>query len=216
MNVFLAVVIGYLLGSINSSILVAKFHSGIDIRNYGSGNAGATNILRTLGKGAALRVLIGDALKGILAVIIGRLLSGDFSGVLPGRMEPGLSSDITVMAAGLACILGHNFPIYFNFRGGKGILTSIAVILMVDWTAFIFILLIGVLVIVISKYVSLGSIIGAAVLPIYVYIVYMRVDYYLLFAFLLSILAIIRHIPNLKRLIKGTESKLSTKIKGDV
>jgi|LSQX01.1.fsa_nt_gb glycerol-3-phosphate acyltransferase PlsY len=216
MNFFLAVIIGYLLGSINSSILVAKLHSGIDIRKHGSGNAGATNTLRTLGKGAAFKVLLGDFMKGILAVTIGILLSSDIVDIQVGYSVIALSYNIVPMAAGFACVLGHNYPLYFSFKGGKGILTSAAVILMIDWRAFFVVLLLSILVITITKYVSLGSIVGALVFPTYILLFYNRTDYYFLFACLLSVLAIIRHIPNIKRLIKGTETKISIKSKGDV
>ncbi|MDK2932902.1 MAG: acyl phosphate:glycerol-3-phosphate acyltransferase [Clostridiales bacterium] len=117
MKIFLSIVISYLLGSINSAILVGRLWANIDIRNYGSGNAGATNTLRTLGKLAAAVVLVIDVLKGIVGVALGRYFAGD----------------IGALTAGIACVMGHNFPVYFGFKGGKGILTSAAVIFMLNW-----------------------------------------------------------------------------------
>ena len=113
----LSTLIGYLLGSMNSSLIVGRFY-GVDIRKHGSGNAGTTNALRTLGKKAALLVLAGDALKGILAYIAGFLI---YDGQLGG------------MLAGTSAILGHIWPVFFGFKGGKGVLTSLAVLFLIDW-----------------------------------------------------------------------------------
>ena len=192
MNIILAGLISYLLGSINSSILVGKLWRNVDIRQHGSGNAGATNTLRTLGKSAAAVVLVGDVLKGIISVIIGTMLSGE----------------IGALVAGFACVLGHNFPIYFGFKGGKGILTSAAVAFMIDWKIGFILLIMAILVIAITRYVSLGSIIGVGFYPIFVWIRNPEQVVYIIFAFCIAILAIYRHKSNIQRLLKGTESKL--------
>jgi len=186
-------IIGYLLGSANSSLIVGKFY-GIDVRKHGSGNAGATNTLRTLGKTAALLTTIGDMLKGVIACIIGRFLAGD----------------VGVMLGGVAAILGHNWPIYFNFRGGKGILTTLAVVLMMDWKIALILLGIFLVVVAITKYVSLGSIIGSALFPVFG-IIFGRGTVFILFALLVGVLAIYRHRSNIGRIINGTESKFGAK-----
>lgn len=195
MNTLLAALIAYLIGSINSSILVGKLWHNVDIRQHGSGNAGATNTLRTLGKSAALVVLIGDILKGVISIIIARMLGGD----------------LTVFMAGFACVLGHNFPIYFGFKGGKGILTSTAIIFMIDWKIGLLLLIIGIIIIAVSRYVSLGSVIGSALYPFIVLILHREQVSHIIFAFCIGILAIYRHRANIQRLLQGKESKLGKK-----
>lgn len=197
MSYIISFVIAYLLGSINTSILVSKISLGTDIRNHGSGNAGATNALRTLGKKAAIIVVIGDLLKGIIAVLIARYISSD-TGSLIG---------------GLGAILGHNFPIYFQFKGGKGIITSIAVLFMINWKMALVILIISIVIIALTRYVSLGSIIGSCLYPISVYLFDKRGIEYIIFAVIIALLAVIRHKDNIKRLVKGNESKLGSKAK---
>lgn len=197
----LTAVIGYLLGSINSSIIISKYFFGTDIRTFGSGNAGATNTLRTLGVGAAIMVVVGDILKGMISVLIGGFLAGNF-GMLLG---------------GLASILGHNWPIYFDFKGGKGILTSLAVILTIDWRIGLILAIIGIGVIAITRFVSIGSMTGCVFLPIAVWIIpnlrgIEKMEFFI-FSLILSIIAIVRHSVNIKRLINGTEVKLGQKAK---
>lgn len=189
----IAAVVGYLLGSVNSSIVVGKFY-GVDVRNHGSGNAGATNTLRTLGKTAAGLVSIGDILKGVLACIIGRLIMGDLG----------------LMFAGFASIVGHNWPVYFNFRGGKGVWTSFAVILMMDYRLGLILLGIFAVVVVTTRYVSLSSIVASVCFPILAVIVKKDISF-IVFSTLLAALAVYRHRENIKRLINGTESKFGKK-----
>jgi len=191
--VILSAIIGYLLGSINSSIIVGKAY-GIDIRQHGSGNAGTTNVLRTLGKKAALFVLIGDVLKGVIAYLAGHAIAGN----------------VGAMAGGTAAILGHNWPLYFRFRGGKGALTSITVVLMMDPLIGLIILGVFLLVVAFTRYVSLGSIIGAALFPILALIFRRQLDF-IIFALAIGLLVIFRHSSNIKRILNGTESKLGAK-----
>ena len=189
----LAIIIGYLSGSINSSIIMGTLH-GVDIREHGSGNAGMTNTLRTLGKKAALLVLAGDILKGVLACLAGYFLAG-------GR---GLA------AGGLAAVLGHNWPVYFGFKGGKGALTSITVVFLIDWRAGLILIGIFLAVTALTRYVSLGSMAGAAAAP-FITMLLGRENFMVAAAALLGILAIARHHSNISRLLKGTESKLGRK-----
>lgn len=199
MQVFLMVVsaiIGYLLGSANSSLIVGKFY-GTDIRKHGSGNAGTTNTLRTLGKKAALFVLMGDMLKGILAYLAGYLLTG-----IP----------LGGMIGGMCAILGHNWPLYFGFKGGRGVLTSLAVLLIMDWQTALVLLGVFIIIVLLARYVSLGSIAGAALLPI-ISAVFGRDVLHIIFSAAIGIMIIVLHHDNIKRLLGSTESKLSFKKK---
>lgn len=186
-------VIGYLLGSINTSLVVGRFY-GVDVRKHGSGNAGMTNVLRTLGKGAALLVLAGDVLKGVLSCIIGLQLAGD----------------IGVIIGGTLAVFGHNWPVYFGFKGGKGALTSIAAVFMMDWRIGLIILAVFLVLVALTRYVSLGSIIGAAVFPLLA-LVFNKSTVFIVFALILGLLAIARHHSNISRILKGEESRLGLK-----
>ncbi len=187
-------VIGYLLGSANTSLIVGKFY-GMDVRKHGSGNAGATNTLRTLGKTAAALVGIGDVLKGVIACLIGQLITGDTSGLMLG---------------GVGAIAGHNWPLYFGFKGGKGIFTSFAVALMMDWKIGLILLGIFVILVAVTRYVSLGSVVGSALFPV-LGLAFNRGTQFVVFALILAIIAICRHRGNIERLVKGTEAKLGSK-----
>ena len=199
MTIFLAVLsalMGYLLGSINASIIISK-RRGKDIREMGSGNAGTTNTLRSLGKGAAAVTLTVDILKGVIAILLARLIFKDVP--------------YADLFAGAGAVLGHNFPLYYGFRGGKGVLTSFAAALTLQPIPALLALLVGVIVIALTKYVSLGSILGAVSLPIICFF-YNR-DNTAIFVFMicLAALVIIRHHANIKRLIEGNERRLSFK-----
>jgi glycerol-3-phosphate acyltransferase PlsY len=197
-KVIAVAVLGYLLGSINTSLIIGKFY-GVDVRQHGSGNAGATNTLRTLGKSAAILVTLGDILKGIIACIAGHYIIGDVKDI----------GNLGLMIGGVAAIIGHNWPLYFGFKGGKGILTTFSVIMMMDWRIGLILLGVFIIVLLISKYVSLGSIIGAALFPIVGAIpVFNNSSTFVVFAIAVAFLAIIRHKANIERLFKGTESKL--------
>ncbi len=195
MYLLLAFIIAYLLGSINSAILVGRLWKNIDIREYGSGNAGFTNILRTLGKLAAAVVLMFDVLKGVVAILIGSNIAGTMGGLV----------------AGIAAVLGHNFPVYFGFKGGKGVLTSIAVATFINWKIGLLIIVIALTIMIATRYVSLGSLIGATLYPFLVYFIDGRGIEYIIFAIFISALAIYRHKANIGRLLSGTESKVGEK-----
>ncbi|MDI3540724.1 MAG: acyl phosphate:glycerol-3-phosphate acyltransferase [Thermosediminibacterales bacterium] len=190
----MSIIISYLLGSISFSYFIAKIWMGIDIRNYGSGNAGATNVLRVLGTKPAIIALLGDALKGIIAVYLGKL-TGDES---------------IMLLCGLAVVIGHNWPIFLKFEGGKGIATSLGVILTISPLSSLILIIIGVFIIYITRYVSLGSITSAIILPFIFYMLH-KSGYYLIFALVLTFLALFRHRSNIQRLLSGKESKLGEK-----
>jgi len=183
-------IIGYLLGSINTSVITGKFY-GVDVRQHGSGNAGATNTLRVLGKKAAIMVVIGDVLKGLITCIISNSIAGQTGAIIGGA----------------AAILGHNWPVYFGFKGGKGVLTSITVMFYLDWK--ISLILVGILVVVvlISRYVSLGSVLGAIALPVLT-ILFGRDIKLVIFSIALAVIIVFKHQSNIKRLLNGTESMI--------
>lgn len=191
----LTVIASYLIGSISFSYLIVKLWLNVDIRNYGSGNAGATNVLRVLGKKAAAAVLFLDMLKGFIAVVIGNQIGGE---------------NISLIC-GIAVVLGHNWPIFFKFKGGKGIATSIGVVLAISPLIMLYLILIAVVIIYFTRYVSLASITGALIYPLLVLLLKMPKKY-IIFSLILSILAVIRHHSNIYKLLTGKESKIGEKI----
>ncbi len=202
------ILISYLLGSINASIVISKL-KGTDIRKYGSGNAGATNMLRTYGKTMAVLALVFDALKGILAVGA----AAAFQKVLAQNgIESNLTDGLRYMGA-LFVVIGHNYPVFFGFKGGKGIATSGAVMFMLDWRAGLIVLIGAIAVMVITRYVSLGSMVGAVLYvaaPLFFNIaVDKKLNYwFIIVSVILAALAVYRHKKNIVRLIHGTESKV--------
>ena len=192
-SVLALLVVPYFLGSINFGIIISKLFHGEDIREYGSSNAGMTNMLRTYGKRDAAITLIGDALKAVVAVILGRILFGISGGYV----------------AGLTCILGHAFPCYYKFKGGKGVVVTAATIAVIDWRIFLVLLGIFILVVAFSKYISLGSVCGMLVFPLLVQVWDRGLSINVLLSCLISALVIFLHRGNIKRIYNGTESKLS-------
>ncbi|MEI6602678.1 MAG: glycerol-3-phosphate 1-O-acyltransferase PlsY [Clostridia bacterium] len=209
--------IGYLLGSINTSIIVGKFF-GIDIRKHGSGNAGATNTLRTLGAKPAIFTFGGDALKGVIACLLGRLI---FGWTIDPSINQGMqgmfyeTAETGLLVAGLFAILGHNWPIYFGFKGGKGVLTSFAVLLMMDWRIALILLGVFLAITALTRYVSLGSIIAAFLYPFFTLIPVFGHEgwQFLLASSIVAAIIIFRHGANIGRLIQGKESKVFSKKK---
>lgn len=193
----LALAIAYLLGSINTSIIVSKIMIGDDIRNHGSGNAGATNTLRTVGKKGAIFVVIGDILKTVAAILIAKY-------ILKGELN-------AVFIAGLGAVLGHNFPLYFKFKGGKGIIVSTVSMLFADPVLGLIVVVVAISIMAISKYVSLGSILGAVLFVVLSILFKSSNPDFIVFALMLATLAIYMHKGNLARLLSGTENKLSFK-----
>lgn len=215
---FLTVVISYLLGSCNSAIIVVRLLKHEDIREHGSKNAGLTNTLRCYGKIPALLTLIGDLGKGIIAAIISIAVTSYLIG--PGFLpEYGIDRDTIGYISGIFSIIGHIFPLYYGFKGGKGVLVSCSILLVIDPVTFCIVIPIFILVVAISRYVSLGSIIAAAAYPIVTFILHMT--YYglglklsLVHAGLVvctSAMLIYMHRTNIQRLRAGTENKFGQK-----
>ncbi|MBQ8525356.1 MAG: glycerol-3-phosphate 1-O-acyltransferase PlsY [Clostridia bacterium] len=197
--ILFASAIAYFLGSINTSIIVSKLMGKSDIRTQGSGNAGATNTLRVLGKGAALVVVIGDFLKGALAILVARFAFRFFE-VSGNEMIP-------QYFAALSVIVGHIYPVFFGFRGGKGIMTSIATVFMLDWEIAVILLLIFITIFLATRYVSLGSCVSSVMYPVLVYMFHSHDTYFIATAAVCAVLAVYKHRSNIQRLIRGTESK---------
>ena len=191
MKIALLIPFAFILGSIPFGIIIAKV-MGIDLKKIGSGNIGATNVLRSLGKGPAALTLLGDILKGTAAVAIGRYLSvgSAYEGII-----------------GLSAILGHNFSLFLGFKGGKGVATSIGVLLIYSPQVAILTLIIWLMVVLMTRYSSLGAIVAFGLLPVNVFLV----DYSemkLIISALITLLILLRHIGNTERLIRGTERKI--------
>ncbi|MCR8842985.1 glycerol-3-phosphate 1-O-acyltransferase PlsY [Paenibacillus sp. SC116] len=195
----LSIIGSYLIGSVSFSVLFAKWLRGIDIRHHGSGNAGATNTLRVLGKGPAICVLLLDALKGIAAVLLGYLVSDD---------------SWVAVVCGIAAIAGHNWPIFFRFRGGKGIATTIGVLAVLAFWAALSASVLAILTIVWKKYVSLGSLVFAFLTPVFIWL-YQYDSSIFLGSVLLCLFAFFAHRNNIVKLMKGTENRLGANKGGE-
>ena len=194
----------YLLGSVNSAILVARLTRRADIRSQGSGNAGTTNMLRTYGKAAAAATALGDLAKAVLAVLLARGLFVWTGAAAPG-FDPG-------WLAGLFAILGHIWPVYFRFKGGKGVMPAVGVVLLVDPFAALVLLVLAVAAFLLSRTMSVVSLCAAVELPLVTLALRLarQVDPLVetLFALVYGILVVVSHRENLKRLWKGTEKPL--------
>ena len=192
-------IIAYLLGNISTSYIIAKRLAGVDIRTQGSGNAGSTNVLRTFGKKAGAMTFIGDLLKGIIAVFIGYLIS-KFANV-----DMVIAGYIAVF--GVVC--GHNWPAFLGFRGGKGVATSLGAMIAVNPIIAISCFLLFLIIVKITKYVSLGSVLGIAASPIIM--IFLKNKNGVIITLFLTISVIYTHRENIKRLINGTERKIGQK-----
>ena len=192
-------VVAYLLGDISTSYIVAKRIAGVDIRTQGSGNAGSTNVLRTLGKRAGAMTFLGDVLKGVMAVLI-----SEFAARLVG-----IDTLLAGYLAVICVVAGHNWPAVLGFRGGKGVATSLGAMLAVNPVITLMCLAVFILVVAITKYVSLGSVVGIGCSPIFMIMVKNKAG--LIVALFLTASVIYNHRANIKRLLNGTERKIGQK-----
>ena len=203
----LFLLISYLTGSFPSAVWVGKIFFNKDVREYGSGNAGATNTFRVLGKSAGIPVLLLDVLKGWVSVNYIIFLSEDF---IPISGSVTSAQFEIQLAFGIAAVVGHLFPIFTGFRGGKGIATLLGILIGLNFTAALFSLLIFVFVFVISKYVSLASILASMTFPVVVFQILKESEVNSsleMFAIFVPILTLITHQKNIERLIRGEENK---------
>lgn len=194
-----AIVAAYLLGSINFAIIISGKKYKQDIRDHGSKNAGMTNMMRTYGKKAAGLTLLGDALKAVVACLIGYALLGHLGSYL----------------AGLFCICGHIFPVFYGFKGGKGVVTTAVAILMCDPIVFAILITLFVIIVLFTRYISLGSVICVMLYPILLdrinHLFTGQATPYAVFAIIIAVLVVVKHWANIKRLMQGKESKFSFK-----
>ena len=199
----IAIVLAYLLGSLNFSIIISKLTLKKDIRDFGSGNAGTTNSLRVMGMKKTIFVLLGDILKGVVAIFVATRLVSD------------ANLAILRSAASLACILGHTFPVFFKFRGGKGVLTTAAVVGSFNLPVCLIAVSVFVIIVAITRYVSLGSIIAIWTVP-FLFALFEGVGFdnglvYIIFGVIIAAFVTFLHRSNIKRLIAGNENKLKFK-----
>lgn len=220
--VLISFVSAYLLGSINTAILVTSVATKgkEDIREMGSGNAGFTNVLRSVGKVPAILTIVFDFLKSIIAVILGGVF---FTLVFAGSDDLNAIVVIGKYLCGFFCILGHSYPIYFRFKGGKGIVSAAGMMLVADWRVFVIILATFLAVFVFSKIISLASITCACLFPVYTFILTFFIDFMkfkytvsyvvlcTLAAFFIGLFVVIKHSSNIKRLLAGEEKKITAK-----
>ena len=200
-------IIAYLIGSVNFSVIISKKMAGFDVREKGSGNAGTTNMLRSVGKKAAAITLICDILKGVVAILIAMFIGWAF------QVE---NKSLLVQIAGIAVVIGHTFPIFFGFKGGKGVATSLGILIMSNWQIGLICLVFGVLLIVLTRMVSLGSCAAAVLFPVLTlfitdnYIVSQGSGYFI-YSIILAVIVLFNHRSNIKRILAGKENKISFK-----
>lgn len=197
--VFLAVV-AYLLGSINGAIITSKYYYKKDIRDFGSGNAGLTNFYRVFGKYGAALVVVIDIMKSVIPVLLAGWVMG-----LTGRWADGCAF------AGFFAMLGHSYPIYYNFKGGKTVMAGGTIVWFVDWRVGIIVWAIFIIIVIITRYISLGSVIGGIMYPISLAAIGINSWFAVFMVALSGALLVFRHKENIKRIIKGTESKIKFK-----
>ena len=198
-------IIAYLIGSINFSVIISKKMAGFDVREKGSGNAGTTNMLRSVGKKAAAITLVCDILKGVVAILIAMFI---------GNIVEGSNSALLVQIAGIAVILGHTFPIFFKFKGGKGVATSLGVLIMSNWQIGLICLVFALILMALTQMVSVGSIAAAILYPVLTLFIpqnYIVPGNYIIYSIVLAVLIVFNHRENVKRLLNGTENKISFK-----
>lgn len=193
MKYLFVIIISYIIGCFSSAYIIGKTFKKIDIRNFGSKNVGSTNALRVMGAKLGIFTFLLDVLKGVLAVYVGKLILGEIGSLI----------------AGLFVVIGHNWPVFIGFKGGKGVATSIGVLLTLFGSIALIPLIITIIIILFSKYVSLGSISFLVLTPIVYSIMVKSFDIrYFFLSLVLAVLGLIRHKENIKRLIKGNESKV--------
>ncbi len=198
-------IIAYLIGSINFSVILSKKMAGFDVRNKGSGNAGTTNMLRSVGKKAAAITLVCDILKGVVAILLAMLMN---------KISPNSNGALLVQIAGVAVILGHTFPIFFKFKGGKGVATSLGVLIMSNWQIGLICLVFALILIILTQMVSVGSIAAAILYPVLTIFIpqnYIIPGNYIIYSIVLAVIIVFNHRENVKRLLSGTENRISFK-----
>ena len=204
-------IIAYLIGSVNFSVIFSKKFAGFDVREKGSGNAGSTNMLRSVGKKAAALTLVCDVLKGVVAIVIA---------IIVGNIIQDSNKELLLQIAGIAVVLGHTFPIFFQFKGGKGVATSLGILLMSNWQIGLICLVFALVLMALTRMVSLGSCAAAVLFPVLT--LFINDHYtvltegkpgstYLVYSIIMAAIVLFNHRSNIKRILNGTENKLSFK-----
>lgn len=198
-------IIAYAIGSISFGVIISKKMTGEDVREKGSQSSGATNMLRSVGKKAAALTLLFDILKGVVSIALALII---------GKMNPELNPAILVQIAALFVVIGHTFPIFFGFKGGKGVATSLGVLLLINWKIGLICLVFALILMALTQMVSLGSIASAILFPvltIFIHECYIVPGNYIIFSILIGAFVVYNHRANIQRLLNGTENKLSFK-----
>ncbi len=205
-------VIAYLLGSVNSSVIISKRMAAGDIRTANSGNAWDTNMARTYGKGLGILTFVCDVLKVLLAAGIAYIIIGK------AEFQP--NSYLYLSLAGLCCVLGHLYPCYFAFKGGKGVSACTGMVLVIDWRIALILLAVFAIVVLVFRYISLGSVVIASVYPVLTFFMFKSESLSLAetvwqnrwmaagIALVFTVIVLVKHISNIKRIIEGTENKI--------
>lgn len=204
-------IISYLIGSVNFSVILSKKIAGFDVREKGSGNAGSTNMLRSVGKGAAALTLICDILKGVVAIGIA---------ILFGNMVQDSNKELLLQIAGIMVIVGHTYPVFFGFKGGKGVATSLGVLLLSNWQIGLICLVFALVMMALTRMVSLGSCTAAVLFPVLTLFINQHYtvltegkngNVYFIYSVILAAIVLFNHRENIKRIYDGTENRLSFK-----
>ena len=204
-------IIAYCIGSVNFSVIISKKVAGFDVREKGSGNAGSTNMLRSVVKGAALITLLCDVLKGIIAIVIS---------IVIGNIVKDANKELLLQIAGVAVVLGHTFPVFFQFKGGQGVATSLGILLMSNWQIGLICLVFALVLMALTRIVSLGSCAAAVLFPVLTLFINEHYtvltegkngNVYFVYSLILAMIVLYNHRSNIKRLLNGTENKLSFK-----
>ena len=201
--------VAYLIGSVRFSVIISKKMAGFDVREKGSGNAGATNMLRSVGTKAAVLTLLCDALKGVVAIIFA---------IIVGAIAKNSDKALLVQIAGILVVIGHTFPVFFNFKGGKGVATSLGVLLMTNWKIGLICLVFALVLMALTRMVSMGSVGAAVLFPVLV--LFINTNYtisdgssYFVYSIILALIVAFNHRSNIQRILDGTENKISFKKK---
>lgn len=206
-------VIAYLIGSVNFSVILSKKMAGFDVREKGSGNAGSTNMLRSVGKKAAALTLLCDILKGVVAILIA---------IIVGAIVKNVDKELLLQIAGICVVIGHTFPVFFQFKGGKGVATSLGVLLMSNWQIGLICLVFALVLMALTRMVSLGSCGAAVLFPVLTLFINNHYtiltegkhgNVYFVYSLILAVIVLYNHRENIKRILSGTENKLSFKSK---
>lgn len=201
-------IVAYLIGSISFGVIFTKKMAGFDVREKGSKGAGATNVLRNAGKKVAALTLICDILKGVVAMLIALLL---------GAIVKELEGALLVQIAAIAVVIGHTFPIFFGFKGGKGVATSLGVLLLINWQIGLICLVFALVIMALTRMVSAGSVLAAILFPVLTLFIgqehFIVSGNYFIFSVIMALIVAFNHRTNISRILNGTENKLSFKKK---